>query len=70
MVIMYFFFVETRGPSLEEIAVVFDGEDALVGGTGFTKGEAMGLENTHTHTVDKVDREHVEGREHVENRRA
>lgn len=26
--IIYFFFVETRGPILEEISVLFDGEDS------------------------------------------
>jgi hypothetical protein len=26
-----FFYVETRGPTLEEIARIFDGEDAAVG---------------------------------------
>lgn len=27
---MYFFYVETRGPTLEELAKIFDGEDAEV----------------------------------------
>lgn len=26
--VIYFFFVETRGPTLEEIAVLFDGKDS------------------------------------------
>lgn len=29
----YFFYPETKGYSLEQIAVVFDGPDALVGGS-------------------------------------
>lgn len=29
--IIYFFFVETRGPTLEEIAILFDGEDSPAG---------------------------------------
>lgn len=29
---IYFFFVETKGPTLEEISILFDGEDAHVGG--------------------------------------
>jgi len=28
--VIYFYFVETRGPTLEEIAVLFDGDDAHV----------------------------------------
>ena len=27
---MYFFFVETRGPTLEEVAKIFDGDEAEV----------------------------------------
>lgn len=33
---IYFLFVETRGPALEEIAILFDGEDANVAGTNLT----------------------------------
>lgn len=29
LVFVYFFYVETRGPTLEEIAKIFDGEDAV-----------------------------------------
>ena len=29
--VMYFFYVETMGPTLEEIAILFDGPDASVG---------------------------------------
>jgi MFS family permease len=32
-VTIYFFYVETKGPTLEEIAILFDGEDAHVGGS-------------------------------------
>jgi hypothetical protein len=28
-IFVYFFYVETRGPTLEEIARIFDGEDAV-----------------------------------------
>jgi MFS family permease len=31
LVVVYFFFVETRGPTLEEVAKIFDGKDAEVG---------------------------------------
>lgn len=31
--VIYFFYVETKGPTLEEIAILFDGEDSHVGGT-------------------------------------
>jgi hypothetical protein len=30
LVFVFFFFVETRGPTLEEIAKIFDGENAEV----------------------------------------
>ncbi|EAT91637.2 hypothetical protein SNOG_00142 [Parastagonospora nodorum SN15] len=39
---IYFLYVETRGPALEEIAILFDGADANVAGTDLTfnqKGE-------------------------------
>jgi hypothetical protein len=29
--VIYFYFVETKGPTLEEIAVLFDGEDSAAG---------------------------------------
>jgi hypothetical protein len=29
--VIYFFFVETKGPTLEEIAMLFDGEDSAAG---------------------------------------
>ncbi|ANB11763.1 hexose transporter HXT15 [Sugiyamaella lignohabitans] len=31
-IFVYFFFIETKGVALEEIAKIFDGDDALVGG--------------------------------------
>ncbi|KAF2677190.1 general substrate transporter [Lentithecium fluviatile CBS 122367] len=34
--VIYFFYVETRGPTLEETAVLFDGPDANVGGMDMT----------------------------------
>jgi MFS family permease len=34
--VVWFFYVETKGRSLEAIAIVFDGEDAKVGGEGGT----------------------------------
>ncbi|EXJ78445.1 hypothetical protein A1O1_08845 [Capronia coronata CBS 617.96] len=38
---IYFFYVETRGSSLEELAVLFDGEDSNVAGKHGTMGEVM-----------------------------
>lgn len=29
--VVYFFFIETKGPSLEAVAMLFDGKDATVG---------------------------------------
>jgi len=51
LVVVYFFFIETRNTPLEEIAKHFDGEDAVVGGGAATdKGlhlaSEMGLEGT------------------------
>lgn len=33
-VVIYFYYVETKGPTLEEIAILFDGDLANVGGDG------------------------------------
>lgn len=30
LLFVYFFYVETRGPTLEELAKIFDGDDAAV----------------------------------------
>jgi hypothetical protein len=30
LLFVYFFYVETRGPTLEELAKIFDGDDAVV----------------------------------------
>lgn len=53
-VIIYIFFVETKGPSLEEIAVVFDGEDALVGGVGRTRAAEQVI-RSHKDHFEEVD---------------
>lgn len=50
--IIYFFFVETRGPTLEEIAMLFDGEDSAA---GIAKAQA----NT------KMEHEHVDRKRSV-----
>ncbi|KAL3461660.1 general substrate transporter [Aspergillus heterothallicus] len=42
-VVIWFYFVETRGPTLEEIAVLFDGEEARVGVAEGGKGEGEGV---------------------------
>ena len=31
LTVVYFFFIETKGPTLEEVAKIFDGENAEVG---------------------------------------
>jgi sugar porter (SP) family MFS transporter len=57
-VVVYFFYIETKGHSLETIAVCFDGEDAKIGGQGATaKGRALlhDLEDK-----DKATETHVE----------
>jgi len=47
-VIVYFFYVETKGRSLEAIAVVFDGDEAKVGGAGATGKAKELLDAMHT----------------------
>lgn len=42
--IIYFFYVETRGPTLEEVALLFDGEDASVAAPPMSKGYNTGSE--------------------------
>jgi hypothetical protein len=50
-VVVWFFYIETKGHSLESIAVCFDGEDAKVGGLAATAkgrellGQIEGLEH-------------------------
>ncbi|KAH8551147.1 general substrate transporter [Umbelopsis sp. PMI_123] len=39
-VVVYFFFPETRGLSLEEISVLFEGQDAAVGNANFRRRDA------------------------------
>ena len=55
LTVVYFFYVETKGPTLEEVAKIFDGEDANVGIAGIqeVKGDIQIIEN-------EVSGEHVE----------
>jgi hypothetical protein len=46
---IYFLFVETKGPTLEEIATLFDGEDAYVAGRAELFGDGV---NEETHYVE------------------
>lgn len=43
--VIFFYFVETKGPTLEEIAVLFDGEDSAA---GFARMEAQDQVNKAT----------------------
>ncbi|KAK3110149.1 hypothetical protein LTR53_015864 [Teratosphaeriaceae sp. CCFEE 6253] len=47
-VIVWFFYIETKGRSLEAIAVVFDGDEAKVGGAGATGKAKELLDVLHT----------------------
>ena len=47
--VIYFYYVETKGPTLEEIAVLFDGEDANVGGNDVQRDEKAVLGNSADH---------------------
>jgi len=51
LVVVYFFFIETRNTPLEEIAKYFDGQDAVIGGgaatdKGLSLANEMGMEAT------------------------
>ncbi|KAK2792595.1 hypothetical protein FQN52_003100 [Onygenales sp. PD_12] len=41
-VVVYIFFIETKGPSLEQIALLFDGKDAVVGKVNPVAEEILG----------------------------
>jgi hypothetical protein len=46
---VYFFYVETKGPTLEEIARIFDGEDADVAHVDYMDQEKQAvIENEET----------------------
>jgi sugar porter (SP) family MFS transporter len=63
-IVVYFFYIETKGHSLETIAICFDGDDAKVGGQGATtKGrELLGTLGDKT---DEPSVEQVEIREEI-----
>ncbi|KAL4884928.1 general substrate transporter [Aspergillus karnatakaensis] len=52
-VVIYFYFVETRGPTLEEIAVLFDGHDAPAGLARVGAEKADQGESYHQETISK-----------------
>lgn len=53
LIVVYFFYIETRYTPLEEIAKHFDGEDAVVGGAVATeKGKVLAAELGGLDTVD------------------
>ncbi|GAB1742231.1 hypothetical protein NU219Hw_g7788t1 [Hortaea werneckii] len=52
LVVVYFFYVETRGPTLEEIARIFDGDNAEVGAVHVK--DAAGLANDHYDIHEKT----------------
>lgn len=39
VICIWLLFIETKGPTLEEIALLFDGDDANVSGSGLTEKE-------------------------------
>jgi len=57
LVFVYFFYIETKGPTLEEIARIFDGENAEVGEVDL---KGAGLSNNH---YDLKETDSVEERE-------
>lgn len=54
LVFVYFLYVETKGPMLEEIAKIFDGEEAEVGHVDSEKAGANG-------SVEEEKKEHASG---------
>jgi len=69
LIVVYFFYIETRNTPLEEIVKYFDGEDALLGGdlaTGKAKGyliEEAHLPTPHGEKGTVVDHSEVETKE-------
>ncbi|KAL1983599.1 hypothetical protein VTN96DRAFT_10178 [Rasamsonia emersonii] len=55
LVVIYIFFIETKGPSLEQIALLFDGKDATIG-----KVNPVAEEILDTKAQEKVERVEVE----------
>jgi hypothetical protein len=56
LVVVYFFFVETRGPTLEEVAKIFDGKDAEVAhlkGDGIAPVDINNGQATEIHDSEK-----------------
>ncbi|KFY94181.1 hypothetical protein V498_04002 [Pseudogymnoascus sp. VKM F-4517 (FW-2822)] len=49
---IYFLFVETKGPTLEEIAHLFDGDDANIGGKISADQKVSYINTEHIETVD------------------
>jgi hypothetical protein len=41
LLVVFFAYVETRGPTLEEIVKIFDGDDAIVGGLDIETATAV-----------------------------
>ena len=59
-VVVYFFYIETKGHSLENIAVCFDGDDAKVGGRAATSKAREMLEKLEDKDGNKVVGSHIE----------
>ncbi|KAF5658690.1 hexose transporter [Fusarium heterosporum] len=59
VVFIYFMYVETRGPTLEEVAKVIDGEDAAVADVSLDAVEKEVLNDEHAERVSSVDGKEV-----------
>ena len=53
VIIIYFFFVETKGPTLEEIARLFDGDQANVSGKEIINSKAQETEAYEVEDTEK-----------------
>jgi hypothetical protein len=58
--VVFFAYIETRGPTLEEIARLFDGDNAAVGGLDMDTATAISRAEGKEAALDLAEVEHEE----------